>query len=124
MYYQDIASKRKADLSKAFPAYKQFSHDPRLYEKNGKEEVNISDSELLEYLNSGQMKALDLQMLMKAEEELSQTRGFIRIFPSASTFRQVEMETMSLSFTYLITDTKGFLEKTFMLIDYYRFGRN
>ena len=84
-YIQDIAHEKKDALSKAYPAYKVVSHDSRLYERDATAEVTLNNAELLECLDSGQIEASDLRLLIKAEEELSQTKNFIRTFPSAST---------------------------------------
>ena len=72
---------------RAIPGLVHVSNDPRIYNKNKPENINKTDTELFKYLNSGQFEAPDMRLLMKAEEELSQTKNFIRLFPTARTSR-------------------------------------
>merc|ERR1711936_1229124 len=64
----DIASKKNPELRRVFPTYKKFSHEPRMYDKIGNNKM-----------------AVDLRLLMKSEEEIAQTKGFLRIFPTVHT---------------------------------------
>ena len=59
-----------------------------MYEKDAAIE-SLDDAKILKILNSGQIDASGLRLLLKAEEELSQTQNFIRIFPSVTTDRLV-----------------------------------
>jgi len=66
----EIASRKDPELRRMFPNYAKFSQDPRMYNKVGNNQM-----------------AIDLRLLMKSEEEIAQTKGFLRVFPTVHTSR-------------------------------------
>ena len=83
--FQDIAAKKKAELTQLYPNVESFCQDPRIYRKEKLAQLAIGNAENIELLNLSQINSAQLKILMKAEEELSQTNNFGRIFPSCYT---------------------------------------
>jgi len=82
---QDIAAKKKAELTQLYPNVESFCQDPRIYRKEKLAQLATGNAENIELLNLSQINSAQLKILMKAEEELSQTNNFARIFPTCYT---------------------------------------
>eukprot|EP00092_Neocalanus_flemingeri_P000105 GFUD01000107.1.p1 GENE.GFUD01000107.1~~GFUD01000107.1.p1 ORF type:complete len:595 (+),score=129.91 GFUD01000107.1:61-1845(+) len=87
---QEIAKKNKSDIISQYPEFAELSYDMKVYEKPAKKAVNLTDEEMSEYLESDHIEASDIHLLMKAEEELSQTKEFTRLIPNNSTSRYLQ----------------------------------
>eukprot|EP00092_Neocalanus_flemingeri_P042338 GFUD01046217.1.p1 GENE.GFUD01046217.1~~GFUD01046217.1.p1 ORF type:complete len:139 (-),score=37.90 GFUD01046217.1:59-448(-) len=87
---QEIAQKNKYDMISQYPEFAELSYDMTVYEKPTNNAVNLTDEEMSKYLESDNMEASDIHLLMKAEEELSQTKEFTRLLPCHSSSRYLQ----------------------------------
>ena len=80
---QEAAAARETEIRAMYPELSVLGHEPRLYRRA--EPAAATPAELRAALQSGRPGATDLRIIIKAEEELSQTSAFQRLFPTAET---------------------------------------
>ena len=74
-----LTSRQKESLRKTYRLQCPISQDDRLYCRGGAEEETAGEA--VDMIDEGNLTSADLRMLIQAEEEFSQTRGFSRLLP-------------------------------------------
>ena len=74
-----LTRRQKESLRQTYCLQCPISHEDRLYWRGGGEEE--TPNEAADLIDEGNLTSADLRMLIQAEEEFSQTRGFSRLLP-------------------------------------------
>ena len=74
-----LTRRQKESLRETYSLQCPISQDDRLYCRGGAEEETADEG--VDMIDEGTLTSADLRMLIQAEEEFSQTRGFSRLLP-------------------------------------------
>ena len=83
-----LTRRQRESLRETYSLQCPISYDDRLYIRGGVEEDTADvDVDMIDERN---LTSSDLRMLIQAEEELSQTRGFSRLLPGSQTSKYLK----------------------------------
>ena len=83
-----LSRRQKESLRETYCLQCPVSYDERLYCRTGAEEDPADD--VADLTDEGRLTSSDLRLLIQAEEEFSQTRGFSRLLPGTEHRKYLE----------------------------------
>ena len=83
-----LTRRQEESLRKTYSLQCPLSYDERLYCRTGGEEERGEDT--VDLTEEGNLTSSDLRLLIQAEEEFSQTRGFSRLLPGTEHRKYLE----------------------------------